>query len=82
MGAFGAGGALQVLAGQERPTTLGRDGYANAYDHIFVSLNLAGRVTHEGRYDIVASCCDNDFARCRRTLSDHAPVFVEVRLPE
>jgi endonuclease/exonuclease/phosphatase family metal-dependent hydrolase len=70
-----------VLAGKERPTTLGRDGYANAYDHIFVSLDLAGRVTHEGRYDIVASCCDGDFGRCRKTLSDHAPVFIEVAPP-
>jgi endonuclease/exonuclease/phosphatase family metal-dependent hydrolase len=70
-----------VLAGQERPTTLGRDGYANAYDHIFVSDNLARRVSDEGRYDMVTSHCNGDFARCKKTISDHAPVFVEIAPP-
>ncbi|MEE9384901.1 MAG: endonuclease/exonuclease/phosphatase family protein [Nannocystaceae bacterium] len=68
-----------VLAGRELPTTLGKSGYANSYDHIFVSIGLYGRVADAGRVDIVSEACGGSFARCRGNVSDHAPVFVEIQ---
>jgi endonuclease/exonuclease/phosphatase family metal-dependent hydrolase len=70
-----------VLAGSELPTTLGSSEYANAYDHVFVSTHLADRVVGAGRRDFVAQACSGDFERCRRTISDHAPVFLDLLLP-
>jgi len=69
-----------ALAGLESPTTLGKTGYANAYDHIFVSDELASTVSDAGRVDIVAKLCGGNYERCRASVSDHAPVFVEVTL--
>jgi endonuclease/exonuclease/phosphatase family metal-dependent hydrolase len=69
-----------VLAGPELPTTLGKDGYANSYDHIFVSTPLQERVTEAGRFDLVSRACEGSFELCRRRVSDHAPVFVDLQL--
>ena len=64
----------------EPPTTITAKGYANAYDHVFVSAELADAVLGAGRVDIVQEHCDGDFASCRERLSDHAPVYVEISL--
>ncbi len=68
------------LVGPEVPTTLGQRDYANAYDHIFVSDPLRPRIIGGGRRELVAEFCEGDYARCRATVSDHAPVWVELRL--
>ncbi len=65
-----------VDVGLNVPTTLGTDDYANAYDHIFVSPTLADRVGAVDRYDFVREQCAGDVARCKSSLSDHAPVYV------
>lgn len=70
-----------VLAGPEVPTTLGHDGYANSYDHVFVSDNLADNLIEAGRFDIVQEVCAGNFETCRTTVSDHAPVYVVLDVP-
>ena len=75
-----------VLAGQETPTTLGKSSYANAFDHVynsghvFVSDDLADDLVEAGRFDIVQEVCGGAFDLCKKTVSDHAPVFLELRL--
>ena len=69
------------IVGPEQATTLSSTDYANAYDHIFVSESLADSVGSHGRYELVREHCAGDFERCERELSDHAPVFIELRLP-
>jgi endonuclease/exonuclease/phosphatase family metal-dependent hydrolase len=71
-----------VLAGEERASTLGKQDWSHAYDHIFLSEGLESSLLDSGRVDIVERQCGGDFERCRRTLSDHAPLFVVLRFPK
>jgi endonuclease/exonuclease/phosphatase family metal-dependent hydrolase len=68
-------------SGRELPTTLGakQHAYVNAYDHVLVSDDLAARTTRAGRFELVAEICGGDFDLCRSQVSDHAPVYVELR---
>jgi endonuclease/exonuclease/phosphatase family metal-dependent hydrolase len=67
-------------AGDEVPTTLGESDYVNSYDHIFVSAEIASGIVEAGRLDLAAIACAGSFTRCRDTVSDHAPIYVDVQL--
>ncbi|MBL4687623.1 MAG: endonuclease/exonuclease/phosphatase family protein [Nannocystaceae bacterium] len=73
--------ASMIFVGPEMPTTIGASGYANAYDHCFVSGQLRKHVRTARRFDLVAEVCDGSFQRCRASVSDHAPYFVELSFP-
>lgn len=61
----------------ELRTSLGKDGYRNAYDHILVDRRATAELDGPAmRIDIVARACAGDFDACSRDLSDHAPVMV------
>ncbi len=77
----GEGNGGMVFVGPEMPTTLGAKGYANAYDHCFVSEALRKQVRAARRFDMVAEVCDGSIQRCRTSVSDHAPYVVELAFP-
>lgn len=69
---FGATGRL--------PTSLGKNGYHNPYDHILVDRSVTRELDGScTRVDFVARACGNDFQACSRDLSDHAPVSARFR---
>jgi endonuclease/exonuclease/phosphatase family metal-dependent hydrolase len=57
------------------PTSIGKKGYASAYDHILIdrahTTEWSGRAA---RVDLVATACSDDPAWCIENVSDHAPV--------
>ncbi|MEM6990041.1 MAG: endonuclease/exonuclease/phosphatase family protein [Myxococcota bacterium] len=67
-----------LFVGPETPTTLGKNGYANAYDHCFVSAPLQSHVRKAERLDIVAEVCGGSVEVCLASVSDHAPYGLEL----
>lgn len=67
-----------VFAGEEVDTTIGKKGYANSYDHVFLSQDMAAKLEASGRFDTVARVCEGSFERCSKHVSDHAPFWVRV----
>ena len=62
------------------PTSLGKRGYASAYDHILVDGRYSGELSGDARrVDIVADPCGGDLDVCRTELSDHAPIVATFR---
>ena len=62
------------------PTSLGTGAYKSAYDHVLVAPAFTGEWAGEGRrVDTVTEVCGGDFARCRKEVSDHAPVVATFR---
>jgi endonuclease/exonuclease/phosphatase family protein len=62
------------------PTSLGTDAYKSAYDHVLVAPAFTGKWTGGGeRVDTVTEVCGGELARCRKEVSDHAPVVALFR---
>jgi endonuclease/exonuclease/phosphatase family metal-dependent hydrolase len=65
-----------VLDPAATPTSIGKKGYASAYDHILIdrahTTEWTGRAA---RIDLVATVCKDDPAWCIDYVSDHAPVW-------
>lgn len=64
-----------VLEATSPPTTIGRRGYRNGYDHILID----SRVTREwagaaNRYPLVDTTCPGNPSWCAERIADHAPV--------
>ncbi len=56
-------------------TSLGKQRYSNPYDHILIDDRFTTELVGSAdRIDIVEMVCAGDFGRCRRLVSDHAPV--------
>lgn len=61
-------------------TTLGKSGYASAYDHIVLDpRHTAEWDGSHRRFDILVELCAGDPADCRSHISDHAPVGIDLR---
>jgi endonuclease/exonuclease/phosphatase family metal-dependent hydrolase len=60
------------------PTTIGRDGYRNPYDHVLVDPTYTDTIGDARRVDIVHGLCDGDFASCAKTVSDHTAVVLTI----
>lgn len=56
------------------PTTIGKTGYRNPYDHILVDPSHTATAGEARAVDIVAELCAGDFALCAATVSDHTAV--------
>jgi len=61
-------------------TVLGLHGPALSSDHIFVNLFTRGSLREAGAYDYVPELGAGDYSKCRDTISDHLPVYIELRL--
>ncbi|MEI6857305.1 endonuclease/exonuclease/phosphatase family protein [Psychrilyobacter sp.] len=57
-------------------TTIGKNGLASSYDHIFYPYELM-RGWYTGRNGVV-DFTDNNHREIRKVISDHLPVFIEV----
>lgn len=61
-------------------TALGPHGPVSASDHIFVNLFTRNRVVRAGAYDYVPDFAGGDYGKARRTVSDHLPVSIELKM--
>ena len=71
-----AGRGFHMATGERvLPTSLGRGGYKNDYDHLLLDPTATTEWRHDcDRVDFVAESCAGDFDRCASELSDHAPI--------
>ena len=59
-------------------TTIGKSGLSSSYDHIFYPYELM-KDRYTGRSGVV-DFTDNNHAEVRKIISDHIPVFMEVKV--
>jgi hypothetical protein len=60
-------------------TTLGFHGPASDYDHMFINQYTQPRLVNKGEYDYVPDFVAGDYKKGRETVSDHLPVFAEIK---
>lgn len=62
-------------------TTIGRSGYASAYDHIVLDRGHTGEWDGtQLRVDVLSTLCGGDAEQCRQRISDHAPLGTAFRI--
>lgn len=69
-------------AAEPTATSLGKRAYSHAYDHILVDRRHTAELESPSRRvdDMVERTCAGDFALCRASISDHAPVVARFRV--
>lgn len=67
-----------VLAFRDRPTTIGKKGYVNTYDHALADPTHTHELRQGSALDMIGILCAGVIESCIRDVSDHAPI--EVRL--
>jgi len=71
---------LDDAVGFARKTTIDLHGLSSSDDHIFVNLFARNNIVNAGEYDYVPDLAAGDYPQARETISDHLPVYIELKI--